>query len=286
MIEWHRDLEIYREYHDYLKSKGARFEISGYGNLSKPYSGLRTRVRMHVIFGRIPSTEEIRQIDNMLHSHPPDKEYTLFAWVEGTLFELRPQYLSLSAKNAGDRSLITFPKCRRLAIGYVARDQLLLELDGPTPYHLLAPNRTNLIEINQRGLTFKYARRIANIVMESWPEVGDCLIVRSSARHYHLVFDAILQWHKIERIIQALGILSILQSKYVYYRMLTRNTVLRISEKVTENAIKDAPIPVSIEQNNSKNNFDTLSEQGIAGIARYLLFLSAYRRVELPSLVN
>lgn len=107
-----------------------------------------------------------------------------------------------------------------LIVGYTTQDHLLLDLD-----------HTSLFK----------AVKIAKMIQKEYPDVGDCLVVESSKDHYHLVFDDVLEWEQIVRIISTLAALNIVEKNYRDVRNFRRDLTLRVSEKHT--ALNTRPVP-------------------------------------------
>ena len=86
-----------------------------------------------------------------------------------------------------------------LVCGYTCQDHLLVDLDACSLWQ---------------------AARIAIITRQEYPQVGDCLIVQSSEHHYHLIFDAKLEWEKIHDIVMTMGALGIVEKNFSMVREL------------------------------------------------------------------
>lgn len=131
-----------------------------------------------------------------------------------------------------------------LIVGYTTRRHLLLDLDNTS---------------------LEKANRLANMIMDEWPEVGDCLVLRSSESplrievkyswnnqpwisvtrsSYHLVFDNVIGYNKACRICETLAELKILQRDYMRIRQFRGDMTLRVSEAALSTGVKPAPKPV------------------------------------------
>jgi hypothetical protein len=128
-----------------------------------------------------------------------------------------------------------------LIIGYTTRRHLLLDLDN-----------TSEDKVNW----------LANMIMDEWPEVGDCLVlcssesplqvelkyswdnrpwIRVTRSNYHLVFDNIIGYNKACKIIETLEGLNILQRDYSKIRAFRGDMTLRVSEAALSTGVKPAP---------------------------------------------
>ena len=142
-----------------------------------------------------------------------------------------------------------FSQSRRkpnLNIGYTTRRHLLLDLD-----------KTTLTK----------AAALVRLIIRDYPEVGDCLILRSSegdgrisTKHdnyqrpyhkldgdsFHLVFSGDIGYNKCCRIIEALAGCYILNKDYVKLREFRGDMTLRISpQHLSTGKIKPAPVCVA-----------------------------------------
>jgi hypothetical protein len=103
------------------------------------------------------------------------------------------------------------------------------------------------------------------MVMDEWPEVGDCLILLSSEKKialnlryswngapyhkqvgssYHLVFDGLIGWNKAAHICETLAGLRILEKDYEKIRTFRGDMTLRISPVRLLTGLKPAPVCV------------------------------------------
>ncbi|MCJ7573953.1 hypothetical protein MUO93_06785 [Candidatus Bathyarchaeota archaeon] len=130
-------------------------------------------------------------------------------------------------------------------IGYTTRTHLLLDLDDTS---------------------LEKARRLAYMIMEEWPKVGDCLVVESSRKrlvvrvryswnnhpwmsrespNYHLIFDNIVGYNTCCRICETLAELGVLNRDYVKIRTFRGDMTLRVShQNLSTGAVKPPPEPV------------------------------------------
>ncbi len=132
-----------------------------------------------------------------------------------------------------------------LIIGYTTRRHLLLDLD-----------KTSLTK----------TAALARLIMREYPEVGDCLILRSSegdgaislkydnyqrpyhrvnGDSFHLVFDGLIGYNKACRIIEALAGVHVLNRDYVKIREFRGDMTLRISSTSLYSGLKPAPVCVT-----------------------------------------
>jgi hypothetical protein len=136
-----------------------------------------------------------------------------------------------------------------LIVAYTTREHLCLDLD-----------ETDLFKV----------QRLAKMIIESYPEVGDILILSSSTpsktdytkfdskgipRHrwtyqnYHLVGDNTISYERALEIIDALVELDILQAEYREIRLFRGDMSLRTSRKPLLNRSVQAPKPELIVYN-------------------------------------
>ena len=128
-----------------------------------------------------------------------------------------------------------------LILGYTTRRHLILDLDNT-------------------GLD--YAARMARLIMEEWPRVGDCLILESTTQpdqvrlaynkwgrvlvihdrpNYHLVFDNLIGYNTAGRICRVLAGLGVLEKDYDKIREFRGDMTLRVSEAVMMDTTKPVP---------------------------------------------
>lgn len=112
-----------------------------------------------------------------------------------------------------------------LVVGYTTQDHLLVDLDNCSE---------------------DKARIIANKILDEYPYLGDCLLVKSSDGHYHLIFDDLVKWETLVRIIEVLADLGIVQKNYAQVRTFRRDLTLRISEKQGVDRYRPPPQPIEI----------------------------------------
>lgn len=151
-----------------------------------------------------------------------------------------------------------------MIIGYTTRRHLLLDLDDTS---------------------LEKARRLAYLIMGEWPEVGDCLILRSSeaplkvrlryswnnwpwisvTRHsFHLVFDNIIGYNKACRICETLAGLNTLERDYLRIRTFRGDMTLRVSETNLSTGVKPPPEPVEYLFNTIHKGSDGMIEDYLA----------------------
>jgi hypothetical protein len=131
-----------------------------------------------------------------------------------------------------------------MIIGYTTRRHLLLDLDDTS---------------------LEKARRLAYLIINEWPEVGDCLILRTSDNplnvslryswnnwpwisvtrpSYHLVFDNCIGYNKACKICETLAGLNVLERDYLRIRTFRGDMTLRVSEAALSTGAKPAPEPI------------------------------------------
>lgn len=154
-----------------------------------------------------------------------------------------------------------------LIIGYTTRSHLLLDLDSTT-------------EIQ--------AEIIIRLIMQSYPKIGDCLLIESSTpqtimhkrkqnnqsvlgehkrNNYHLVFDNRIGYNLCCKIITHLAHIDILNKDYAKIRQFRGDLTLRVSPSVMSTYIKPIPKPIKLIPNNYTNKHDGM-------IKKYLWMLS------------
>ena len=132
-----------------------------------------------------------------------------------------------------------------LVLGYTTRRHLLLDLDDT-------------------GLPM--AMRIARLIQEEWPEVGDCLVLQSSwaplkvelryswnnwpwvkvtRPSHHLVFDGLVGYNKCCHICEVLAGVRVLPKAFVEIRGFRGDMTLRISPAAMRDKERPAPVVVA-----------------------------------------
>jgi len=161
-----------------------------------------------------------------------------------------------------------------LIVGYTTREHLLLDLDETSASR---------------------ACKLADLIMESWPDVGDCLVVESSTpsqrdylrydsqgrpwlrwvyQNFHLVFDAPVGYDRCVAIIDTLVDLDILAPEYKQIRLFRGDMTLRTSAKWLHHRTIPPPKPILSISNNKRH-----VEYG--NIEKYLAFLKITRNLGL-----
>lgn len=97
-----------------------------------------------------------------------------------------------------------------LVCGYTTQEHLLMDLDNSSAWK---------------------AEKIAKMIMQEWHDVGDCLIVESSPKHHHLIFDSKMVWRTIHDMIMTLQGVGIVEDNFGWIRELRHDLTLRISPK-------------------------------------------------------
>jgi len=110
------------------------------------------------------------------------------------------------------------------------------------------------------------AMRIAKLIQENWPEVGDCLILQSSwaplrvelryswnnwpwikvtRPSHHLVFDGLIGYNKCCRICEVLAGLRVLPKAFMEIRGFRGDMTLRVSSAPMRDKERPAPMVVA-----------------------------------------
>jgi len=113
------------------------------------------------------------------------------------------------------------------------------------------------------------SRGLARMLIEQYPGLGDCLVVRCGDYSHHLVFDNILPFEYLNRVILLLWDLRIVNDEVLYFREQRGDFSLRVSQKLTENTDKTCPQPVFYLSNNMTQQKDSM-------IREYLKLLSIF----------
>ena len=145
---------------------------------------------------------------------------------------------------------------KKLVVGYTTREHLVLDLDNTS---------------------IRKVWSLAIMLMENYPEIGHCIIMRSSREKgepftritkkgiprlhlpkacYHLIFDNVIGYKRCIQIILTLVDLDILDHQYKRIRMFRGDMTVRISPMVLSETIKEAPIPVMQVTNIYTHNND------------------------------
>jgi hypothetical protein len=159
-----------------------------------------------------------------------------------------------------------------LIIGYTTRSHLLLDLDETSTDRAAA---------------------LAKLIIQSFPDVGDCLVVESSTpskrsylkyddrgipherwvyQNFHLVFDANIGYERCVAIIDTLVDLDILNSEYKQIRLFRGDMTLRVSPKWLQNRIIPRP-KACMHIHNVETPFN------YGGIDKYLKTLAAAKSI-------
>lgn len=155
-----------------------------------------------------------------------------------------------------------------LILGYTSRRQLLIDLDD-----------TCLEKVH----------KLALMIQDQWPKVGDCLILESSyspliqhtrynkdhwpyfknqGSNYHLVFSNYTGLNYCYKVVLTLAGLDVLNYGYAKIRDFRGDMTLRVSHAVTTEGVKTPPKPVKYIRNNKCKVVDD-------GIQKYLRCLDA-----------
>jgi hypothetical protein len=160
------------------------------------------------------------------------------------------------------------PPVNWLITGYTTRDHLLLDLDDSS-----LPKVVGLV----------------HRVMESYPEVGDALVLLSSPHEldikthyydglprfsvtresYHVVFSGRIGYNKCCQICSSLASVNILERSYIRCRNFRGDMTLRVSPSELSTGVKPAPVVVCAIKN---KGYDGSGD----GIEEYLGFCRAF----------
>jgi hypothetical protein len=139
-----------------------------------------------------------------------------------------------------------------VVVGYSTSQHLLLDLDR---------------------IGFYRAQAIAHMVYINYPHVGAYLVVHSSGNNFHVVYDALIGWRKITKIVSTLAGLHILNRDYMRIRKFRGDLTLRVNGHLTTAGPKFPPTPYLLYMPANYN----IKKGG--GILRYLNVLEAYNPV-------
>ena len=139
-------------------------------------------------------------------------------------------------------------------IGYTTRNHLCIDLDNASYYKV---------------------RSLVNLLMCSYPEIGDCIIMQSSTvnqierwiypvqqqprkqvkrDNYHVIFNNFLLYETCCRIIETLAFLGVLNEEYIRIREMRNDMTLRVSKTVCVEYTKPKPVFIEYIQNRKSNN--------------------------------
>lgn len=154
-------------------------------------------------------------------------------------------------------------------VGYTTRRHLCLDLDNTT---------------------FTKVCGLVKMIMRDYPQVGNCLIVKSSngnlrqkvcymprklpylktwRENYHAVFSGIIPYEESCRIYEALAYLGVVNEQYVRIREMRNDMTLRVSKTENVTYTKPCPVPLTF----IINPVDSSEEDGIL---LYLQLLSCF----------
>lgn len=165
-----------------------------------------------------------------------------------------------------------------IVVGYSTRLHLLLDLD-----------KTTLPKVE----------RLLRLIMRSYPEIGNALIVISSvhknttqlryskagrpythkeANCYHLVFENKIGYNACDRILRTLRILGLFTKVADKLRGLRRCMTLRISPKVKREGVIPCPLPIAYVINPHTTRNDGMVEKYIAVLKVAYAYFADYPR--------
>lgn len=116
----------------------------------------------------------------------------------------------------------------RLIGAYTTKEHLILDLDNCSEYK---------------------AVRLATMIQQQYPLVGNCLLLQSSKQGFHLVYSSRISWKYLTRIVETLAGLEILNSDYVRIREFRHDLSLRITEVDRGEGLEDKPRPIVLLEN-------------------------------------
>lgn len=138
-------------------------------------------------------------------------------------------------------------------IGYTTKNHLCLDFDNTTYFKV---------------------RSIIKLLMASYPDIGDCIILESSspkqreywsyppnspickrrkAQNYHAVFNNFVTYERSCHIIETLAFLGVLNEEYVRIREMRNDMTLRVSKTVNVEYVKPKPVFLEYIQNHNCN---------------------------------
>lgn len=91
---------------------------------------------------------------------------------------------------------------------------------------------------------------LAILLSKEYPDLGDCLVVSCGDNSHHLVFDNILDFDYLNRVIRLLWDFRYVNDEVRYFRDHRGDFSLRVSEKLTVDEDKQIPRPVYYISNN------------------------------------
>ena len=104
----------------------------------------------------------------------------------------------------------------------------------------LSDNKTVMCDLD--NISFKKAKSLAFLTMEHFKLEG-FIILKSSRRHYHVVFDKPKQWSEVISIIAWIGIISKNKHvwKWVCMQSIKKYCTLRVGPKPDGEGLKPSP---------------------------------------------
>jgi len=92
------------------------------------------------------------------------------------------------------------------------------------------------------NMSFKRVKSLAFLTMKRF-KLDGFIILKSSPKHYHVVFDRPKRWSEVLRIISWMGIMANNRNvwKWVCMQAIKKACTLRVSEKPTKNGVKPKP---------------------------------------------
>ena len=92
------------------------------------------------------------------------------------------------------------------------------------------------------NMSFKRVKSLAFLTMKRF-KLDGFIILKSSPKHYHVVFDRPKRWSEVLRIISWMGIMANNMNvwKWVCMQAIKKACTLRVSEKLTKNGVKPKP---------------------------------------------
>lgn len=168
-------------------------------------------------------------------------------------------------------------KVNRTIVGYTTKEHLILDLDKSSNQHIV--------------------ENLVSLLQHEYPEIGDCLISRSSHDGFHCIFDNRLSWKRIMQICGSLTGLNIVNKNFVKVRTFREDLTLRITSIDRGLEKSEAPIPkqilvkgILIIRPSLVDTHDMLCDPlevysekadiAFSGIFEYLTCLSAFREIE------
>lgn len=144
-------------------------------------------------------------------------------------------------------------------IGYTTKEHLCIDLDDISQYN---------------------AENLAKLLMQDKPEIGSCLVLRSSQKQlkerwiypvndtmkkyvnrdsYHLIFNGLISYEESCKIIENLAHLNVIDEAYIRIREMRNDMTIRTSSTPLTSKTKSKPVIVAY----IRNPYDNTQKGGI-----------------------